>query len=177
MRFFKKTKEHIQHGHRRTFIEPFRLNASDRGEIKYLTGFADLIHQHPYSVEELVERGITQPNRKLYTLVITTLKHGISYLYQIRIAREYFGDDFLHGVSAIYDPSANCIRFINMDDTDEAIQFSREITYFIAKTFYDWMKAYHIYIQWNYETFSFESSTKANNVVYDVDPEARIFWV
>ncbi|MDE6041194.1 MAG: hypothetical protein K2F99_06400, partial [Muribaculaceae bacterium] len=69
MRFFKKTKEHIDHGRRSTFLEPFYMNPADKGNPSYLTDFADLIHQQPYSVEELVDRGITKPNRKLYILV------------------------------------------------------------------------------------------------------------
>ena len=123
---------------------------------QYICNIYSLIYQRPVSAEVMERAAITECNEKLYGFVTDFVKHGIFSLNSIPAMPQYFGSDFLHGVYLDYDRRNNCLRFGNLDDTEEAQQFTREIAIFITHTIKEWMKKHEIWLEYTNEELRFQ---------------------
>lgn len=142
----------------------------NRKDRRYISNIYSLIYQRPVSAEVMERAAITECNEKLYGFVSDFVKHGIFSLNSIPAMAQYFGSDFIHGVYLDYDRKNGYLRFGNLDDTPEAMQFTREIAIFITHTIRDWMEKYSVWLEYNGETLCFQPrTTKAF-----FDPEKRI---
>ena len=121
----------------------------------FLTDIYQLVYIPTFTIEKMGANGIEKINNRLYELSASIIKNMIYQLYQVPIVRKYFGADFVHDISAIYDKSRNVLQFINVGDTETAEQFLKEITLGLSIILKEFLDAKKILIFFQGEKISF----------------------
>lgn len=126
----------------------------------FLTDIYKLIFLPNITTENMAALGIVGSGRALYQYVQLLLKNEISQLYQIPAVRQYFGAEFIHGLTVEYDKSGNYIKFINIDDTEVAEQFLRELIRALEYMIHDFLEEKCLAIYFQGETFTIIPETE-----------------
>lgn len=122
----------------------------------------------------LIERnGITDGGQKFHKFMAGVANNFISAIYAVPAARQFYGDDFLHGVRCTAVKSPDRVLIQNMDDTTEAFLFTKEIVKYCAVVLDEWLVKYDYYLRWD---TNFSAVKGPIDPRYSVDDEYRIVW-
>lgn len=163
IRFWKKTSQPA-HFIEKPIYDPKKV---------FLTDLHELIHMKPLTLPYFASQHIVDRGPALTKLAATAVNEAVVRLYAVPLVRQYYGDDFVHGVRArANDP---LVEFYNIDDTDQAMQFLKELTIIVEKMLYEALRVFNLYILFHGESFEFiteKEKSQIKNHFYD----DRIVW-
>lgn len=140
-----------------------------------VTEIYKLIYQPGITAEMMEEKGIDRVGPKLYGYVAGIVKSALNYMRAIPIITNYFGKDFMTQISIDYNRGADRLQFLNLGMDEKSLQFTKEIALYIAKTFEEWLRRYHVYVCWMYEEIRFVTAVPADSR-WHVDTDLMIIW-
>ena len=138
LKFFNQPKE-----------APFIQKPVYDPNVFFITNLYELAYFPPISSDKM-ERTLENGNTKAIYAVISKTLNIVGYqLYAIPAVRKYFGDEFVHGFST--RPENDGVYFDNLDETEQAIQYTKEITKVAEVIFINYLESndYYIFYQGN----------------------------
>lgn len=136
-----------------------------------------MVNLPPINIDVFEKSNMMSPNRGLYSYAVNLLKNAIYALYHVPIIRQYYGKEFVHGISAKYDETRNEIQFINMDDTDEAIEYTKELTHILEIMLQEVLVKYDMYVYYQGEAIQIITGDEYRKMAKKVLVDNRIIWV
>lgn len=112
----------------------------------YLTDLGNLIYFPSIPIDRFDKAEIAGASPALFKMASSALNNAHYQLYQLRVVKRYFGEEFLHGFTTNYDSSANLIQFCNLDDTPQSYQYTKELTRALAGIMATFLDKYDYYI-------------------------------
>jgi hypothetical protein len=141
-----------------------------------VTDLYNLIYWKALDCETLESKGVTGIGKPLYLVAAGFAKNACYQLYQVPAVRKYYGEEFLHGVSAQYDDVRKELLFVNLDDTDECMLFTKELTLIIAKVLEPFLEKYDILAFYKGESLQFIYRNESKRMSH-THIEGRILWI
>jgi hypothetical protein len=143
----------------------------------FVSNLYDYVYFPPMTIDMFDRANITGPGKALSMSVVNIIKNLAYQLYQIPAVRNYFGKEFVHGFSAKMDPNhVDTVIFDNLDDTPEAIQYTKEITAALAIILKELLDRYDIYIFYQGDSIQFLEHNQIKRMAHTVT-ENRIVWM
>lgn len=126
----------------------------------FTTNLYELAYFPPISADKMTKTLETGNTKAIYAVISKSLNMVAYQLYAIPAVRKYFGDEFVHGFST--RPENDGVYFDNLDETDQAIQYTKEITKVAEVIFANYLEAndYYIFYQDNHISFLPAASLK-----------------
>lgn len=115
----------------------------------FVTNLYELAYFPPISADKLPQTLETGNSKALYAVFAKALNMASYQLYAIPAVRKFFGDEFVHGFTT--RPENDGVYFDNLDETPQAIQYTKEITKVCETIFANYLEAndYYLFYQGN----------------------------
>lgn len=142
----------------------------------FVTNLFELVYFPPIPIEKFTEKGIVQPCKALYTTAVSAVKNIAYQLYQVPAVRRYYGEEFVHGFTAKYDEVENALVYVNLDDTPETDQYTKEITAALHVIFGNFLNECDCYIFYQGDRIQFVTQAEMKKL-HKTKIQNRIIWV
>lgn len=142
----------------------------------FVTNLFELVYFPAIPMAKFTEKGIDKPCKALYTTAVGVVKNIAYQLYQVPAVRRYYGEEFVHGFSAKYDEVENALVYINLDDTPETDQYTKEITAALHVIFQEFLQHADCYIFYQGDRVQFITLAEKKKL-HKIKVQNRIVWV
>lgn len=145
--------------------------------VKFVSDLYNYAYYPPIQAEELEKVNITGPGRALSNGTVNIVKAIAYQLYQVPAVRNYYGKDFVHGFSAKIDSAdETVVRYDNLDDTPESIEYTKEITAAVQVILKDFLDKYDLYLFYRGDNIQFLTADQMKKIKHS-HVENHIVWV
>lgn len=137
----------------------------------------NLVYCNAIPVESFEKANMISPGKALGIYAANYLKHSCYELNCVPAVRRYYGEEFIHGITLKYDESVNEVCFVNLDDNEQTLEFTRELTRIVSIAFRNLLDKYDLYVYYMGESFKFISGQEYKKISKKIKMENRIVWV